>query len=152
MFVETAAVIEVSDELYLHMTGEHLYTNRSELQEEHKETTEKLQKLHTSKPKKKLPPVPKKQSRPPLPKSISEPILEEPEEIKPETPKRKELPLPQSKSFVIREPTKNLKVHSLQNEILALVPRWSKEVSPVIPSDQREARNPHPTDQCRRRS
>ncbi|XP_011456283.3 phosphoinositide 3-kinase adapter protein 1 isoform X3 [Magallana gigas] len=106
MFVETAAVIEVSDELYLHMTGEHLYNNRSELQEEHKETTEKLQKLHTSKPKKKLPPVPKKQSRPSLPKSISEPILEEPEEIKPETPKRKELPLPQSKSFVIREPTK----------------------------------------------
>lgn len=34
-------MIEVSDELYLHMTGEHLYTNRSELQEEHKETTGK---------------------------------------------------------------------------------------------------------------
>lgn len=34
-------MIEVSDELYLHMTGEHLYNNRSELQEEHKETTGK---------------------------------------------------------------------------------------------------------------
>lgn len=105
MFVETAAVIEVSDELYLHMTGEHLYKNRSELQEGQEDTTEKLQKLHTSKPKKKLPPVPKKQSRPSLPKSISEPILEEPEEIKPETPKRKELPPPPSKSSVIRKPT-----------------------------------------------
>lgn len=40
-------MIEVSDELYLHMTGEHLYNNRSELQEEHKETTGKWA-IHTN--------------------------------------------------------------------------------------------------------
>lgn len=34
-------MIEVSDELYLHMTGEHLYKNRSELQEGQEDTTGK---------------------------------------------------------------------------------------------------------------
>ncbi|XP_048761493.2 phosphoinositide 3-kinase adapter protein 1-like isoform X3 [Ostrea edulis] len=93
MFVETAAMIEVSDEIYLTMTGEHLYNNRQEVVED-QEDKERQAKLHTSKSKKKLPPIPKKQPKSRMPKSVSEPIIEEENEEEKHERKRKQLPPP----------------------------------------------------------
>ncbi|XP_062576956.1 phosphoinositide 3-kinase adapter protein 1-like isoform X2 [Saccostrea cucullata] len=94
MFVETAAVIEVSDELYLSMTGEHLYNNRSEISKEPQEEKDKQEKLHASKTKKKLPPVPRKHKSV-ISKAVSQPIIEEEtEESKQDKPTRKQLPPP----------------------------------------------------------
>ncbi|XP_078317042.1 uncharacterized protein LOC111121405 isoform X2 [Crassostrea virginica] len=94
MFIETAAVIEVSDELYLSMTGDHLYSNKSDISEESLQMADTQEKLHVSKPKKKLPPIPNQKKQQPKSILLEQPIMEEPEEPKPETPKKKPLPPP----------------------------------------------------------
>ncbi|XP_061180975.1 phosphoinositide 3-kinase adapter protein 1-like isoform X2 [Saccostrea echinata] len=135
MFVETAAVIEVSDELYLSMTGEHLYNNKSEITKEPQEDKEKQEKLHASRPKKKLPPVPRKHKSV-ISKSVSQPIIEEEtEESKQEKPKRKQLPPPPGQ---LTKSMSDQTLHALEEE--------SPPRKPSPPPVQRKAfKQPEPT-------